>query len=483
MRRRGRSGPAFCLPLEPDRGLANPALSVTACNVRRRTGSFAELAPVPAVTYFPWHVLSAGKLRTAGERQQIQATMSQIHPADEDQAQFQRNARNVLYDGIGVGFASAAAPFLPVLLAQLGSSDVAVGLVTALPAAAGIMFAVPVGRLLSRRRDIIPWFSTARLLLLCSYALIGLATLVEPGFRVGVILVIFALATLPQTVVDVSFTVVMARVAGPHRRFYLMSRRWTLLGVTTAIAVAAAGLVLDRIRFPLNFQIVFPVLALGGPVSFFFARRVRLAAQEPPSSRESSAKPRSSLRSLFRQLREHRKFVRFTASQFVYRLGWTWALPLFPLFYVHTLNAGDAAIGVINTVQSGVLLVAYFAWSRISQRRGVRFALLLTTGGFALYPIVMAVTREVGIVVLLVAFAGIFGAGIDLTFFDTLVSSHPPDQSAMFVGIYQATVYVATFVAPLVATTVSEFVGIPAALVIGGVLRLIGWILLATLVK
>jgi MFS family permease len=86
-------------------------------------------------------------------------------------------------------------------------------------------------------------------------------------------------------------------------------------------------------------------------------------------------------------------------------------------------------------------------------------------------------------VVLLVGLAGIFGAGIDLTFFDTLVSSYPPDMSAMFVGMYQATVYVATFVAPLIATAVSEYVGIPEALVIGGALRLLGCGLLATMVK
>lgn len=395
-----------------------------------------------------------------------------------------RNIRNVLLDGLGVGFASAASPFLPILLARLGASDFAVGLLSAMPALAGLVLALPVSRLLARQAQVAPWYSTARLLVILGYALTAIATLLAPAAGVTAILVIWALLTLPQTFVDVTFTVVMAGVAGPDRRFYLMSRRWSSLGLTTAVTVALAGLMLDRVSFPLGYQIVFPILALGGVFSFVFARQIRLGPKSAAGThRTSSLTSGSSLRASFSLVRKQSKFVRFAASQFVFRFGMTWALPLLPLFYVRTLGADDAAIGVINTVNSAVLLVAYLMWSRISRRRGVRFALLVTTGGFSLYPILLALTTNVGIVILLSGVAGVFAAGIDLVFFDTLVSSYPPESSTLFVGWYQITVYVATFAAPLVGTALAQIIGIPDSLVLAGVVRLVGFVLFVYLLK
>lgn len=395
-----------------------------------------------------------------------------------------RNIRNVLLDGLGVGFASAASPFLPILLARLGASDFAVGLLSSMPALAGLFLALPVSRLLARQPQVAPWYSSARLLVILGYAFTACATLLAPSSRVTGILLIWALLTLPQTFVDVSFTVVMAGVAGPDRRFYLMSRRWSSLGLTTAVTIALAGFMLDRITFPLDYQIVLPILALGGVFSFLFARQIRLVPKPVPGGAQAHPQSsKTSLRTSFAQVRRQPRFLRFAASQFVFRFGMTWALPLLPLFYVRTLGADDAEIGVINTVNSAVLLVAYLMWSRISRRRGVRFALLLTTGGFSLYPILLALTTNVGVVILLSGLAGVFAAGIDLVFFDSLVSSYPPESSALFVGWYQITVYVATFAAPLVATALAQFIGIPGSLILAGIVRLAGFVLFAYLLK
>ena len=57
-----------------------------------------------------------------------------------------RNFRNVQIDAVGVGLASAAAPFLPVFLARLGASNFQVGLLTSMPGVAGLVLAFFVGR-------------------------------------------------------------------------------------------------------------------------------------------------------------------------------------------------------------------------------------------------------------------------------------------------------------------------------------------------
>ncbi len=392
------------------------------------------------------------------------------------------NVRRVIIDSVGVGFASAASPFLPVLLTRLGGSNQAIGLLSALPALGALLFAIPAGRFLQSRKQIVPWFSTARLLLLSSFALTGIVTYFFAQGRVELILAIWALATIPQTILNVSFTVVMANVAGPEGRYYLMSRRWSILGITNAITVAVAGQLLYALAFPLSYTIVFAILSLGGLVSYYYSSHLEIPDQPPPPVDEGST-VRKRIASNVKTVRAQPAFVRFNVSQFVFHLGWGLAVPLFPLYFVRNLAATDAEIGLISTVSTGVLLVAYFFWSRVSRQFGSRFALLATTFGLALYPMLLAFTTPIPAVLLLAALAGIFQAGIDLVFFDTVVSTMPEGARASYVGIYQTTKSLALFAGPLIGTTLAGFVGIPGALVVAGVVRLIGFGTFATVFR
>ena len=92
------------------------------------------------------------------------------HPATVEE----RNARDVLVDGVGVGIASGIGTFLSVFMVRLGASDFQVGLITAMPALTGMLFALPIGRFLERQRNIVPWYSRARFYVLSSYVLTGL---------------------------------------------------------------------------------------------------------------------------------------------------------------------------------------------------------------------------------------------------------------------------------------------------------------------
>lgn len=397
---------------------------------------------------------------------------SQLIPLDSDTRS--TNIRRVVIDGIGVGVAGAAQPYLPVFLTRLGASNLAIGLLASLPALSGLLFGIPVGRFLQSRRQVVPSYAISRFLLLSCYALTGLIPIFFTDFRVEIIIALWAVATIPQIFVNICFTLVMGGVAGPAGRYYLMSRRWSILGLTTAVTVAVAGQVLDRIAFPMNYEVVFVLLSLGALVSFYFSSHIVLPDQVAPLPTESVALSKR-LHDTLERVRAHPLFVRQTIGVFVFRLGLSLALPLFPLYYVRNLNVSDASIGWINTVQGAVLIVAYFFWSRISRNLGARFAVLATTFGLALYPLMVAFTTSVEGVIVLAGFAGIFQAGIDLVFFDTLVSSLPKDSSPTFVGIYQTTGNLALFLGPLIGTFLANQITIPGALIAGAAVRLAGF--------
>ncbi len=390
-----------------------------------------------------------------------------------------KNFINVQIDAIGIGLANAASPFLPVFLTRLGASDFQVGLLTSMPGITGLLLALVVGRFLQSRRNIVPWFSAARLLVVSSYAATGLAAFVVPQDRLVVtILAIWALASLPQTAVAVAFSVVMNAVAGPAHRYDLMSRRWSILGVITAVTVALVGKILDSLNFPLNYQVVFMGLSLGGLISFYFSSHIELPDllnHEKLSGRSLTQRGREYFSLIFR----HDDFIRFTIKRFVFMTGSMLAIPLFPLYFVRELQASDAWIGIINTSQTAVLLLGYFFWTHESRLRGSRFVLLWTTLGLSLYPALVAFTHRVEWIVLFAGLAGIFQAGIDLVFFDELMKTVPEEYSATFVSLAQSVQYASAIIAPTLGTVLSTHIGLSGALLVSAALRLVGVLLFA----
>jgi len=397
-------------------------------------------------------------------------------PVDSTPTQ-RRNFINVQIDAIGIGLASALAPFLPVFLTRLGASNVQVGLLTSMPAFTGLLMAIPLGRFLQTRRQIVPWFSAARLMVVSSYALTGLITFFVPeGYLVNSVLLIWAAATLPQTIVAVCFSVVMNEVAGPQHRYELMSRRWSILGVTMALTVALVGQMLNRVEFPLNYQLAFLTLSIGGLISFYFSSHIRLPDAELQGSRRGISW-RERIREYMRLIASQKDFVDFSLKRLFYMFGFTLAVPLFPLYYVREVHANDAWIGIISTVQSAILLVGYFLWTRESRLQGSRFVLLWTTFGLGLYPALVALTTRVELIALYAGIAGVFQAGLDLVFFDELMKTVPPQYSATFVSLAQSFQYLAAILGPMLGTMLADHFGLGAGLFVSAILRLVGFLL------
>ncbi len=384
----------------------------------------------------------------------------------------------VQLEGTGVALANAAAPFLPVFLVRLGATNFQVGLLSAMPAFTGLLLSVAVGSWLLSQHSVAPWYARTRTLSILAYGLTGIITLLlPPSLAVPTVLIIWALATLPQVIVNITFSVVMNAVAGPKLRYDLLGRRWSMMGLITAVGIAVTGQVLERVRFPFNYQIAFMVLSLGGLVSLFFAARLRLPDYSIQNAPPHSA--RDQWRAFGSLLRGQPAFVSVASKRFLYMAGVTLAGPIIPLYYVRVAHADDGAIGLITTVQTLTLLIGYRLWTRLSQRRGSRAVLLLTTLALAVYPALMASTRQVVVIAVLAGLAGIFQAGFDLVFFDELMKRVPAGQAPLFVSFDQSAQNLAAVTAPLVGTLLADRLGLGGALIVSGGLRFAAFILFA----
>jgi len=388
-----------------------------------------------------------------------------------------RNFRYVQIDAVGVSISNVAAPFLPVFLTRLGASNFQVGLLTSMPGVTGLIIAIIVGRFLQTRRNIVPWYSYSRLLVISCFTMTGLFTfLLSKEYAVIATLAIWAFATLPQTALAVAFSVVMNAVAGPEGRYALLSRRWAIFGLTSVVMTFLVTRTIDLVEFPRNYEMMFFGLSIGGLISYYFSNRIKLPDQTPPILAPSSS-TLDSARNYFSLIRGAPAFTSFATKKFVYFSAMTLSAPIMPLFLVREVKATDSQIGTITMAMTFVMLAGYFIWPRASRKYGGRFVLLATTFGMIFYPALTAATPHVPLIILYAGIAGLFQSGLDLVFFDELMKTVPPEYGATFVSLAQSMQYLSAIVAPLIGTWLADSIGLGGALWVSAGLRLFGFLL------
>jgi len=390
--------------------------------------------------------------------------------------QDKRNFRNVQIDAIGVGLANAASPFLPIFLTYFNATTFQVGLLSSMPAFTGLLLAIPLGKFLQRQENIVKWFSIARLLVVASYALTGVVTFFIPKeILVNSILLIWAIATIPQTLVAITFSVVMNAVAGPDRRFELMTRRWSTMGLTTTLTVLGLGQMLERVSFPLNYQLMFIGLSLGGLISYYYSSHIVLAPSIPPPM-EYGHNIKKQIKEIKDLVWSEKPFRQFMVKRLLVMSGIQLSAPLIPLYLVRVVHASDGWISIITMAQSAVLVLGYFFWSRQSRKHGSRIILVWTTLGISFYPLLISLTVVPWQIAVFAGVAGIFQAGLDLVFFDELMKTVPIEYSALFVSVAQMMQFMAAIIAPMVGTLLADTISIRAGLVASTLLRATGFI-------
>jgi MFS family permease len=181
------------------------------------------------------------------------------------------------------------------------------------------------------------------------------------------------------------------------------------------------------------------------------------------------------LRGAVSLVRAQPEFLAFNLKRFVYLSGVALASPLFPLYFVREARASESAIGLISMAQTFTLLIGYRLWTRVSQTRGSRAVLLITTLGLSLYPAMTAATQRVEVIVGLAALAGVFQAGLDLVFFDELMKTVPPERTALFVALAQSVQNLSAVVAPLAGTLLADTIGLGGGLLVSAGLRLLAF--------
>jgi hypothetical protein len=348
-------------------------------------------------------------------------------------------------------------------------------MLSSLPAFAGILLAVPLGMMIARSSSVIPWYAWSRLAIFLSFPLIALAPLFfEKTTAIIVMLTIAALSSIPQTSLTLVFNVVMGSIIDVSRRYFLMSLRWSILGVSNGIAVYLAGLYLAQHGDNAGYATVIGVASLFTVLAFFPARRYEVPADRiekvvPPTSIGTA------LRTMVSNFRTYPAFRMFVACNAMFGTGVMMAVPLFPLHWVRVLHATDAQIGILSMVQSVTLLFGYTLGSYFATRYNARVLILWVCAvGLGIYPLLTALAPSIEPLLFVAALWGICTAGFELVILDVLLDSCPPGYITAVMPSERMVMFGVRLLGPLVGTALARYSGTTVALVLAASLHLIG---------
>ena len=417
---------------------------------------------------------------------------------DRLRANFWHLYADVIWFGVLAGSTSA---FLSIFVVRQGASSFEVSLLTAGPAVVNLAFSLSAGRWLEGRPLVGTTYLAALLSRAWYLALIPLPWLLSSRSQVWGSIWITLLMSIPGTVLAIGFNAMLAEAVPPEWRGHVVGRRIAVLALTTAVASIFSGLLLDRIDFPLNYQIVFGVGAAGALMSAYHLSRVRLSPEAPvkigrvlrnlvrqgilrlqnrlhPEAR-SHLPARSTGRSLLRlEILRGPAWLFMAAYLFFYACQYM-GIPIFPLYYVRELNLSDGEISLGNAFFYAAVLLASMQLRRISDRFGHRGALVGGALIFGSYPLLLGMAQGVGLFLVASLLGGIAWSIAYGGLVNRLMERSPADDRPAFMAIHNLALNLGILGGSLVGPLLDDWLGLRPAMLVVASLRLLAGVLLA----
>ncbi|MDP4092930.1 MAG: MFS transporter [Bacillota bacterium] len=341
---------------------------------------------------------------------------------------------------------------------RLGATDFQVSLVTSLPQFVGILVLIPGGiltdRMLNKRKMVI----ISLMCLTAAYIAIGFVP--EMGkYRYFAFLILLSLSAGPMTMYNATWQAYFSDVVPLEsmNRTYSVRIKGTFLisiiaPVFTGLLLASASSNSGKIRFH---------------QSFFWAAGLLLIFQILVLKRITGGNVKSHEGIRFKDLiktasglAHNKRFMGFIGVALFFYMTWHTDWTLYFIGQVKYLKMNEAWLGYVNVGGALVQFLTISFWSRINEKTGVRFPIILGSLGLALCPMAMIIGTSIksgmGATVFLILNT-IFNfayATVMLNILQCLIQVIPQVNKTLSISIYNALVTLSNAVMPIVGVQI-----------------------------
>jgi len=387
-------------------------------------------------------------------------------------AQYRANFVHLYLDIGWFGVLSGASVnFQSIYAARLGANSFQIGLMAAIPALVSLLLAIPAGIWLTRRPvDRAVFWSSALYrsgFLLWAF----LPWFFKPQGQIWALTGIVLLQAIPLTALSVGFNALFANAVPEEWRASVAGTRNVVLSIAFMATSLFTGWLLNRLPFPLGYQVVFAIGFFGAAMSSLHLYFIRpLSAPAPGESRPAETERASGwLRlDIWRT-----PFRRTLLVMLFFHLAQYLAIPLFPISFVKELRLSDENIGIGTALFYLTVLIGSTQLLRLTRRLGHKGVTGWGIIGMSLYPLILAFSSQVWQYYLLSIVGGFVWAMAGGAYANYLLEKCPPADRPAHLAWYNVIINACVLTGSLAGPGIAGAVGIGYALVFTGIMRVL----------
>lgn len=385
-------------------------------------------------------------------------------------------ARNIRYLYLEIAFAGvlgAIVTFHAAFIVRLGGTKELVALLSAIPALVSAVFSIPSARLLERLPNRKRWIFGSLLFIRIGTGAIALLPLIFPNDAATWLVVLVIFLSLPSIFFTNGFQALLADIIPERQRAAVFSTRQIIWAVVIVITSALAGIWLDNVPFPINYQLMYAfgfVISLGS--QHYLNRMIVPEAHGLPTTVHKTVQaadiPKAQLNA---------DIGRMLFNMLIYQSGLTLPFALFTVYYIDELGAADSWLGFNSAVGFAGIVVGNLIWARVLRHRSYAWAMQTSSLLTWLFPVGVAFFPDLTAILLLNLIVNMIHPGMELGSLNVMFKLGAGEHRAIYMSWYNTVLNISLFVAPLAGVWLASQFSIPAALLIAGGLRLVGGVL------
>lgn len=374
--------------------------------------------------------------------------------------------------------------FISVYLTRIGGSAFQLGLLAAAPALVNVLFALPVGTWLQKKDTgkVVFWYSIYHRIFFI--LLIPLPVFFIENVQTWLIIVITVVMTLPGTVLQIGFNDLFANAVPIDWRGYVAGIRNAALAITSILSSVFCGLILSRVVFPLNYQIVFLAGFIGAAFSSLHLgmvwRNMKRNRADVETQESGGITIRLNWQTFFKDLTlpSGKKLVGLLSGLFFFHFAQYLGIPVFPLYLVNELKLDDIWISLGNGLFFAMVFVISSRLGTIHRKFGNK--LIVASGGFlmGLYPAFLAFSHSILPYMIGIGLGGIAWGLAGGLLYNYLLENIPENNRAPYLALYNLLLYAAVLAGSLLGPAMIGWVGITSTLIIVSIARALSGYLL-----
>jgi MFS family permease len=368
--------------------------------------------------------------------------------------------------------------FLSIYATRVGATAFQIGLIGAMSAVVSLFLAIPVGRWLQTQKTDRAVFRSAVYYRFGYLAFVFLPLLASKEGQIWAIIAITFLMAVPVTAIGVGFNVLFAEAVPIEYRAHVAGIRNVMLAISYMITSLICGYILNNVRFPVGYQVVFGLGVLGAAMSTMHLYFVRPIQTDSPSLTFKPLPAPVTLRPYARNLATtlrldiwNTRFRNVLLVLFAFHLTQYLAIPIFPLYNVRVLKLTDEHIGIGTALYYLTVLLGSMQLSRIAHKVGNKKLTGWSVSAIALYPLMLAFSTNVWHFYGLSLVGGLTFAMISGSYANYMLEHIPAHDRPPHLAWYNIILNSAVLIGSLVGPLISDGMGLVNALLLFAALR------------